>query len=150
VIPIHNSRGELVAYVGRSIDESEPKYKLPSGFYKTLELFNHHQVSSGSSESEKPVIVVEGFFDCMKVHQAGYPRVVALMGSSLSEAQEKILAGFSRVVLMLDGDEAGRGATQEIATRIMPKTFVKAIRLPDGKQPDQLSSEEIKSILGSF
>ena len=40
VIPIHNDRGELVAYAGRSIDDSEPKYKLPTGFHKSLELFN--------------------------------------------------------------------------------------------------------------
>ena len=43
VIPIHNERGELVAYAGRSIDGSEPKYKLPAGFHKSLELFNLHR-----------------------------------------------------------------------------------------------------------
>ena len=38
VIPIHNERGELVAYAGRSIDDSEPRYKLPRGFHKSVEL----------------------------------------------------------------------------------------------------------------
>lgn len=42
VIPIHNEHGELVAYAGRSIDGSEPRYKLPKGFHKSLELFNVH------------------------------------------------------------------------------------------------------------
>jgi DNA primase len=150
VIPIHNSAGELVAYAGRAIDESEPRYKLPGGFLKTLELFNQYRVLSDIMAREEAVIVVEGFFGCMKIHQAGYPRVLALMGSTLSEVQEKILAGFPRLVLMFDGDEAGRGATLEIATRLMSKTFVKVINLPDGKQPDQLSSEEIRFILGSL
>ena len=43
VIPIHNERGELVAYAGRSIDGSEPRYKLPAGFHKSVELFNLHR-----------------------------------------------------------------------------------------------------------
>src|SRR5436190_21239250 len=43
VIPIHNERGELVAYAGRAIDGSEPKYKVPAGFRKSMELFNLHR-----------------------------------------------------------------------------------------------------------
>jgi DNA primase len=150
VIPIHNRRAELVAYAGRSIDESEPKYKLPAGFLKARELFNQHRVLSDSSANDTHVMVVEGFFDCMKIHQTGYPRVVALMGSSLSDTQEKVLAGFSRLVLMLDSDEAGRGATAEIAGRLMSKAFVRVINLPDGMQPDQLSSEDIRAILSTL
>ena len=45
VIPIHNREGELVAYAGRSIDGSEPRYKFPAGFHKSLELFNLHRVT---------------------------------------------------------------------------------------------------------
>src|SRR5262249_18316657 len=87
VIPIRNERGELIAYAGRSIDGTEPKYKLPPGFKKSEVLFNLNDVPFPKI---KRVIVVEGFFDCMKVHQAGWENVVALMGSSLSEAQEKV------------------------------------------------------------
>jgi DNA primase len=84
------------------------------------------------------------------VHEAGFPSVVALMGSTLSKEQEEILtSSFSKAVLMLDGDDAGRGAT-EIAARLTHRMFVKVIDLPDGKQPDQLSSEEFKQILGSL
>jgi hypothetical protein len=145
VIPIHNRAGELVAYAGRSIDESEPKYKFPNGFRKSLELFNLNWVLSVGREL---VIVVEGFFDAVKVEEAGYP-VVALMGSSLSQEQEDTLIEFSKVILMLDGDEAGREATQTIASRLMRRTFVKVISLPEGKQPDNLSSEELNILLGS-
>jgi DNA primase len=149
VIPIHNRAGELVAYAGRSIDESEPKYKLPAGFHKALEIFNLHRVLVENPEQRKPVIVVEGVFGALKIHQAGYSRVVALMGSSLSDAQERMLAGFSHVVLIFDGDEAGREATRQIAARLARRTFVKVMNLPDGVQPDKLSSEDIRSILGS-
>src|SRR5260370_34393643 len=140
VIPIHNENGVLVAYVGRSIDGSEPKYKVPTGFSKSAVLFNlpRLQVVKGSDV----VIVVEGFFDCMKVHQAGFPNVVALMGSSMSDAQENFLHPFTHVILLFDGDDAGRTAESTTAPRLMDRTFVKVVNLADGKQPDQLSSDE--------
>jgi len=143
VIPIHNGRGALVAYSGRAIDGTEPRYKFPVGFRKSLELFNLHRVKDALS-----VVVVEGFFDCMKVSQAGYP-CVGLMGCSMSKAQEKLLADhFGEVVLMLDGDEAGRNATEEIADRLQRVIFsVKTIELDSGMQPDQLSLAEIHAKL---
>jgi DNA primase len=148
VIPIHNSEGKLVAYAGRSIDEGEPKYKLPGGFHKSVELFNLHRALAAAAGA---IIVVEGFFDCMKVHQAGYSAVVALMGSTLSNEQEEMLVkNFSRIVLMLDGDEPGREAARAIAARLVNRTFVKVVTLPDGKQPDELSSEELHAILGEI
>jgi len=147
VIPIANERGELVAYAGRSLDQSEPKYKFPAGFKKSEVLFNLNHVLALPQKGSDLVIVVEGFFDCIKVQQAGLPSVVALMGSSLSETQEKFLCQFPRIILFLDGDPAGREATAVIASRLMFKTFVKVVSLGDGKQPDQLSSDEIKNIL---
>jgi len=145
VIPIHNDRGELVAYAGRSIDGSEPKYKLPVGFRKSQELFCLHRATS--PEGRGVVVVVEGFFDCMKVWQAGFP-AVALMGCSLSGEQEELLAAhFRGAWLMLDGDEAGRKGTAEILPCLSRRMFVKVVELPDGKQPDQLSNGELAALL---
>ncbi len=144
VIPIHNERGNLVAYAGRAIDGTEPRYKFPAGFHKGQVLYNLHRVKDAIS-----VVLVEGFFDCMKVSQAGYP-CVALMGSSMSKAQERLLTeqNFGEVILMLDGDEAGRHATEEIGDRLQRVIFqVKTIELDDGKQPDQLTAEEIRAEL---
>lgn len=77
VIPIHNRAGDLVAYAGCSIDNSEPKYRFPRGFLKSPELFNlHWALTMGSRD----VVVVEGYFDCVNVHQAGIPHVVAMKG----------------------------------------------------------------------
>jgi DNA primase len=93
-------------------------------------------------------IVVEGFFDCLRVHQAGYPNVVALMGVSLSEVQEQLLlARFSKLVLMLDGDETGRRASLQLAARLKGKVSLSVVDVPSGWQPDQLSSEELESLL---
>jgi len=143
VIPIHNQNGELVAYAGRSIDGSEPRYKFPAGFHKSQEVFNLHRV-----KGKYAVVLVEGFFDCMKVTQAGFP-CVALMGSTMSKAQQDLLAEtLGQVVLMLDGDEAGRKAAEEIHERLQHTVYqVSAVDLPDGVQPDQLSTPEIQNIL---
>src|SRR6266545_5787205 len=100
VIPIHNEAGELVAYAGRAIDGTEPRYKLPAGFHKGQELYNLHRAIAGEGRGNG-LIVVEGFFDCMKVHQAGYPFVVALMGCSLTKAQEELLVSHTGMVLLM-------------------------------------------------
>jgi DNA primase len=141
VIPIHNAAGELVAYCGRSLNGSEPRYRFPSGFAKSAVLFNLHRAAG-----QDRVVVVEGFFDCFKLHQAGMA-AVALMGAALSEAQRTLLQPFQHVILMLDGDEAGRRATTTIAARLRPYASVSAIRLPHSVQPDELPAPEIKDIL---
>lgn len=146
VIPIHNTEGQLVAYAGRSIDGSEPKYRVPAGFKKSLVFFNLHRALQSRG---KRAVVVEGFFDCMKVYQAGVSCPVALMGTSLSERQELLLVEhFDQVIVMLDGDEAGRQSAAEISSRLVRRLFVRVADLPEGKQPDQLSSQEIREILG--
>src|SRR5258708_1485561 len=134
VFPIHNPEGELVAYAGRAIDGSEPRYRFPPGFHKSLELFNLHRV-----RGELSVVLVEGFFDCMKVTQAGFP-CVALMGSTMSERQEELLAQhFGHIVVMLDGDESGIVAAQGIADRLRQVIYqVDVVTLADGAQPDKL------------
>jgi len=145
VIPIHNAQGELIAYCGRSLDRSLPRYRVPPGFAKSEVLFNMHRAAA---TKESAVVVVEGFFDCMKVHQAGIPSVVALRGAVLYEPQRGALAGrFRQVILMLDGDITGRKASTVIAEELRPVSTVQVLRLPVGAQPDQLSPEAIRLML---
>ena len=92
---------------------------------------------------------MEGFFDGMKVHQAGFVSVVALMGATLSAYQEQLLcARFAGVILLLDGDPAGRRGAAAITAQLTNKCRVEVLALPDGVQPDQLSSDEIARLLG--
>lgn len=145
VFPIHDEGGELVAYAGRTMDGREPRYLFPTGFPKSQVIFNLHRAVEFAARQGGVVIVVEGFFDCMKVHQAGYGNVVALMGASLSDRQSELLdTYFQKLVVMLDGDEAGRRASQVLAARW---PAAKMAWVPAGWQPDQLSSEEIGGIL---
>ncbi len=146
VIPIHNACGQLVAYAGRSLDGATPKYRLPARFVKSQVLFNFHRAASLKQET---VIVVEGYFDCLKVHQAGFPCVVALMGTVLFPPTEALLLErFRSVVLMLDGDDSGRWATVKIAAQLAAtKCSVRAVTVAAGSQPDQLSRAEITTLL---
>jgi DNA primase len=127
------------------VNGSRPKYKLLSGFRKSLEIYNvHRAVTAGSGR----VIVVEGYFDCLRVHQAGFRRVVALMGCALSVQQEALLLErFQTVLLMLDGDESGREASRALATRLSKRGSVEVVRVPDGAQPDQLPPEVVRRLL---
>ena len=146
--PIHDSEGRLVAYAGRSIDGSEPRYLFPPGFRKSQVVFNLHRACREVAARPAGCVIVEGFFDCLRVHQAGYSKVIALMGVNLSELQENLLlARFREVVLMLDADEAGRRATQQLAARLRESVSLHIAEVPSGRQPDQLSSEEIELIL---
>lgn len=146
VIPIHNEKGKLVAYAGRSIDATEPKYKFPAGFHKTIELYNLHR-TIGEGNRRRRVVVVEGFFDCLKVSAAGFPSV-ALMGSAMSEVQEDLLVRhFKAACILLDGDEAGRQGAMDCLIRLGRRMWVHASMLEKGKQPDFLNSQELETIL---
>jgi DNA primase len=152
-IPIHNPEGGVVAYAGRwpgEPAEETPKYKLPQGFRKSLELFNLDRASK--ELADQPWVIVEGFFDCMKLHQHGCRKVVALMGSTLSAAQEELIRkhtnGNSHVIVMLDEDEAGQAGREDIACRLSRFCFVKVFPFEQpGTQPDDLSAEDVSSLL---
>jgi len=146
VFPIANARGELLAYAGRTIDGSEPEYKFPAGFRKSLELFNLHRAIETGRNS---VHLVEGFFDTMKVYQAGFTCVVGLLGWCLSDAKAKLISThFDEAVVMLDGNDIGRRGSAGCAARLAPVMQVKFVWVPWGKEPDQLSSDEIRVVLG--
>jgi DNA primase len=145
VIPIHDEAGQLVAYCGRSLDGAGPRYKFPPRFAKSKVLFNLHRAAAGEEEI---CIVVEGFFDCLKVDQAGFGSVVALMGAALYDRQRWLLTErFRRIILMLDGDPAGRRASDAISARLARSCSIRVIELAASTQPDQLSAQTIQEIL---
>ena len=156
-IPIDNVNGEVVAYAGRLTNgepsDENPKYKLPPGFKKSLELFNIDRAAKEPQDAA--LVIVEGFFDCMKLHQLGHKKTVALMGSSMSPAQEELIrehtSANTRVILMLDEDEAGEAGREDIAARLSRFCFVKAHVFPKSNmQPEDLSAEELNEIVGGF
>jgi DNA primase len=154
VIPIHNVKGELVAYAGRwpgEPPEDAEKYKLPPNFKKLLEVFNLDR----AIKEPGPLIIVEGFFDVIKLHQHGCKKVVALMGWFMSPTQEELIrthaSSYSHIIVMLDENKAGQEAREEIAGRLAKFAFVKVhvFAKPD-MQPEHLSAEEVKQLSGGF
>jgi DNA primase len=153
-IPIHNAEGQIVAYVGRFPGEPAadvPKYKLPQGFRKSLELFNLDRAIK--EPVQQPLVIVEGFFDCMKLHQCGCRKVVALMGSAMSPAQETLLrthtSRTSQVIIMLDEDESGQAGREDIAVRLSRFAFVQIHTFEtQGMQPESLTPEQVSALVG--
>lgn len=156
VIPIHSESGQLVAYVGRwpgLPPQERPKYKLPRGFGKSLEVFNLHRAAR--QPKALPLVVVEGFFDCIKLWQNGIRRVVAIMGSSLSAIQANLILkqlGQKRlVILMFDEDNAGRIGREKAAHILKRSAHVKVVRFSrEGLQPEDLRAQELQEILSPY
>ena len=152
-IPIHNVKGEVVAYAGRFIGaspEGAPKYKLPPGFRKSQELFNLDRAIK--EPAAKPLLIVEGFFDAMKIHDHGYRKVVAIMGATLSSAQEELIrqhtTSDSHVIVMLDENEAGQAGREDIACRLSKFCFVRVHQFPrPDMEPEHLTDEEVADIV---
>ena len=152
VIPIHNVKGELVAYAGRwpgEPPEDTDKYKLPPKFNKLSEVFNLDRASK--EPADKPLVIVEGFFDVIKLHQLGWRKAVALMGWFMSPTQEELIRQHvtaSHIIVMLDEDKAGQEAREKIAGRLAKFAFVKVhVFDQSGAQPDQLFAEDLQEIL---
>ena len=152
-IPIHNVKGEVVAYAGRFVGEpgeDTPKYKLPPGFRKSQELFNIDRAIK--QPAEMSLVIVEGFFDAMKLHQHGCYKVVALMGSTMSSAQEELIrqhtSSQSHVIVMLDENEAGKAGREDIACRLSKFCFVRVHQFakPD-MEPEHLTAEEVRQFM---
>lgn len=154
-IPIHNESGELVAYAGRwpgEPAEDEPKYKFPPGFAKASVVFNLERARTGELAKEKGLVVVEGFFDCFSIWQAGYQNVVSLMGTYLSPRQHELLVESvgpqGKLILLFDEDEAGAACRTQCLEELSSHVLVRAPHLPEGcSQPDELGESQVHQIL---
>jgi DNA primase len=149
-IPIQNAEGQLVGYSGRwpgVPPEQRPKYRLPDGFKKSAEVFNLARALK--EPPDQPLIIVEGFFDVMKLWQLGVRKCVALMGSSLSTAQAGLLTARltpgSHVIVMFDEDDAGREGREDVLRRLALRAFVRVVAFAkEDCQPEHLTADEVK------
>jgi DNA primase len=146
--------GRVVAYAGRwpgRPPEEQPKYRLPRGFRKIPRTVQ--PASGGSKESPaESLVVVEGFFGCMRVWQAGHRRVVSLMGSHVVSGAGGIGScnwpgRDGQVLLLFDEDAAGRKGRSEAQERLNKHIAVSVIRLEEGQQPDSLEAGELLALI---
>ncbi len=151
-IPICNPDGKIVAYAGRWPGEppnDTPKYKFPQGFRKSLELFNLNRAIKEPAGIS--LIIVEDFFDVMKLYQYGYRKVVALMDSTMSLSQEDLIRQHttceSRLIIMLDEDEEGRKGREDLAIRLARWAFVRIhLFKNEGAKPEHMTTEQVTAL----
>jgi DNA primase len=151
VIPIHDRRGALVGHAGRGMpDTNTEKYIFSPGFDKSLELFNCHRALEQSGAS--PLVLVEGFFDVLKLYEYGARRVVALMGATLSNTQEKLIRQSisltDKILIIFNEDDEGQNARNEIRARLSKLCSVQIHSLPEsGNQPKDMQYEQVRDVL---
>jgi len=142
-VRLFDLQGNPLGYCGRRLLEREitrwGKWRFPRGFPKARTLFNAHRV-----EPSRGLIIVECPWAVMRLHQLGL-QAVALLGTALSKHQEAWLADAPSILLLMDGDEAGRKAALGLSRRLQVPTFVG--NLPDGLEPEDLSDEQLSSLV---
>lgn len=147
-VPVHSPDGIPIGIVGRSIEGKS--FKNSTNLPKSKTMFNIHRAKKIGSN----VIIVESSFDAIRVHQAGFPNVVATLGGSLSSEQQRLLNKyFSTIIIMTDADEAGRELGLSIANRLNTKDILWAsydygkIYPHDAKDVGDMTDKEIQQCI---
>src|SRR5277367_1547415 len=146
IFPIHDRSGRVIAFGGRAMEPGAKAKYLNSPetalFHKGSLLFNHHRARKAAHDSGE-IIVVEGYIDAIAVSEAGFPNVVAPLGTALTADQCALLwAMADEPILCFDGDSAGRRAAFRAIETALPLIGAgKSLRfalLPEGQDPDDL------------
>jgi DNA primase len=148
IVPVHSPDGIPVGLVGRSI--SEKKFKNSTNLPRSKTMFNIHRAKKIGNQ----VIIVESTFDAIRVHQAGFPNVVATLGGHISHDNLNLLNRyFTRIVIMTDADQAGRELGMTIASKLRNKDILWAshsygkIYPSNAKDAGDMTDEEIATCI---
>jgi len=142
VIPL-----EQIGYVIRYLDATttKEKYKYVSGTKISNCLFGESKLQF---DLRYFIILVEGSLDAIWLHQLGYTNTMALLHTDISNIQMKILQKYNMpVYLLMDGDKPGKEATEKLYNKLNYRFFTKRCYLPDGKDPNDSTLEELKKVL---
>jgi DNA primase len=142
LFPIHDIRGKVVAFGGRALGNIEPKYlNSPESkiFHKGGTLYNLHAARQAIRKEEQ-VIIVEGYFDVIRLVLAGCENVVAPLGTALTGEQAALLKRYApTAILLLDSDGAGLKATFRAGDELLRhQVRVRVATMPNGEDPDTL------------
>lgn len=140
MLPIKNVTGSIAAFAGRSLDGSNPKYlnsAESSVFHKGYTLFNIDKAKDAMKQSRQ-ALIVEGYFDVMRLYKNGFKNAVAPMGTALTHEQIGLLKRYAEeITVMFDGDSAGEKAAFRSLERFAESgLFPKVIFLPEVDDPD--------------
>ena len=154
MFPIFNAHGQIVAFSGRSLDGSEPKYINTTD----TELFHKRQTIFGFNFARDAIhrqnrsIVVEGQIDAIQMQNHGFPETVAPLGTALTEDHVAILCKSNRnIVVCFDGDNAGQKAAMRACTLVLPflrdNSDVRFAFVSGGKDPDEILKNQGESAM---
>ena len=153
MVPIIDVRGNVVAFGGRVLDDSKPKYINSSDtlvYKKSLGVFG---LNFAKNSGEKSLVLVEGYMDAITLHQAGFTNVIACLGTAFTGEMAHLLARYAdEIILCYDSDEAGQKATSRalgVLNSIGMK--VRVVHLSGGKDPDEIlrkfGPERVRSLI---
>lgn len=150
-VRIHDLSGNPLGYCGRNLNHTNilrwGKWRFPKGFPKNNILYNAHRALPYLNQG---IVVVECPWAVMRLGQAGINNAVALLGTSISPIQAAWLAKIPDILLMLDGDQAGRKAASTIASILSHRTNVYIHSLPENMEPEDLTDENLASLADEY
>ena len=149
MFPIRDARGRTIGFGGRVLDKGEPKYlNSPETelFHKGRELYGLYEARQASRTLTR-LLVVEGYMDVVRLHQAGITYAVATLGTATTpEHLSRVFRICSELIFCFDGDRAGRAAAwralENSLSQIRDGRQIRFLFLPDGHDPDSLVGEE--------
>jgi DNA primase len=149
MFPIRDARGRTIGFGGRVLDKGEPKYlNSPETelFHKGRELYGLYEARQASRTLTK-LLVVEGYMDVVRLHQAGITYAVATLGTATTpDHLQRIFRICNELVFCFDGDRAGRAAAwralENSLSQVREGRQIRFLFLPDGHDPDSLVGEE--------
>jgi DNA primase len=149
MFPIRDSRGRVIGFGGRVLDKGDPKYlnspETPL-FHKGRELYGLYEARRAHADFKR-LMIVEGYMDVVRLHQAGITYAVATLGTATTQEHlNKVFRHTSEVVFCFDGDRAGRAAAWRALENALPMARdgreLKFMFLPEGHDPDTLVAAE--------
>lgn len=155
MFPIIDLRGNVIAFGGRVLDDSKPKYLNTSDtvVYKKSQAL--YALNFAKNNRERKLILCEGYMDVIAMHQAGFTNAVAGLGTAFTKEQVSLLSRYcDELTLCFDSDEAGKKATKRALSMLSSSPMkLKVMHLQDGKDPDEIiktqGKEKMNKIISS-
>ena len=154
IFPIIDVTGNVIAFGGRVMDDSKPKYLNSSdtpGFKKSKNLFAMNFAKNHCSEQ---LILCEGYMDVIALHEAGFENAVATLGTAITSEQARMMTKYTKkVILLYDSDDAGQRATDR-AIKLLTEVGmdIRVLNLSGAKDPDEyikkFGADRFRALLG--
>lgn len=149
MFPVIDVRGDVVAFGGRVLDKSEPKYVNTQETIVYSKRRNLYGINLAKKTKRPNIILCEGNIDVITLHQAGFDNAVASMGTALTTEQTRILSRFTKeLVLCYDNDNAGKAATEKAIALLENSEFnVRVLQLPRRLQDGEYVKQDVDDFI---